>query len=65
MQASTPSYCQPENRIDDFSQRIPNYIQVAHTEVTCYSRTATVPAWGSAKKHGFGSTVALISHVET
>lgn len=63
MQAPTLSYCQAENRIDDFSQRIPNHVKVAHTEVTCCSRTVTVSAWGSVEKHDFGSTLALTSHL--
>jgi len=63
MQALPLSYCQAENTVDDFRQRILNYIKVAHPEVTCCSGTATVSAWESAKKHSFGSTLALTSRL--
>lgn len=63
MQAPTLSYCQAENSIDDFSQRIQNYPKVARSEVTGCSGIATVLAWGSVEKHSFGSTLAFTSHL--
>lgn len=47
MQAPTMSYCQSENSV--LSQRTPNDIKAACTEVICCSRTATVPAWGQMR----------------
>lgn len=63
MRAPTMSYCQAENGINDFIQKIPNYIKVACSEVTGCSGIAMVLAWGSVEKHSFGSTPAFISHL--
>lgn len=60
---SKGKYCQAENIINYFSQRIPNDIKVACSDVTVCSRTATVLAWGSVEKHSLRPTLAFTSHL--